>query len=98
IRKAIFTGVELLAKQQPKDPRSAAEVLDEIRRLKGLGSDTALGELFEVKQPTVASWRSRNTLPYEEIIRFCLEEGISLDDLFLKPAQASNLSEIDRRG
>lgn len=63
--------------------RSASEVLDEIRRLKGLGSDAALGELFGVKQSTVSSWRARNSLPYEEIIVFCVRENISTDNLLI---------------
>lgn len=64
--------------------RTASEVLDEIRRIKNLGSDTALGEIFGVKQTTVASWRSRNSLPYEDVLAFCASEGISTDNLFFK--------------
>jgi hypothetical protein len=63
--------------------RTTTEILDEIRRIKGLDSDTALGALFNVKQSTVASWRARNSLPYEEIIAFCVKEGIPTDVLFL---------------
>lgn len=63
--------------------RSASEILDEIRRIKGLSSDAALGEEFGVKQSTVSSWRARNSLPYEEIIAFCIKEGISTDSLLL---------------
>jgi transcriptional regulator with XRE-family HTH domain len=63
--------------------RSASEILDEIRRMKGLGSDSALGEIFGVKQSTVSSWRARNSLPYEDIIDFCIREDISLDSLLL---------------
>ncbi len=63
--------------------RSASEILDEIRRIKGLGSDAALGAVFGVRQTTVSSWRARNSLPYEEIIAFCIREGISTDSLLL---------------
>ncbi len=63
--------------------RSASEILDEIRRIKGLGSDAALGAIFGVRQTTVSSWRARNSLPYEEIIAFCIREGISTDSLLL---------------
>ena len=73
--------------------RSASEILDEIRRIKGLGSDTALGELFGVKQSTVSSWRARNSLPYEEIIVFCIKEGISTDNLFLIKGSAKITKE-----
>jgi len=62
--------------------RSASEILDEIRRIKKLESDAALGEIFGVKQSTVASWRSRSSLPYEDIIAFCVNEGLSTDNLF----------------
>jgi hypothetical protein len=64
--------------------RSAIEILNEIRRIKGLQSDAALGEIFGISQSTVASWRSRNSLPYEIIIEFCVREGISTDKLLLK--------------
>lgn len=63
--------------------RTANEILDEIRNVLGLNSDTALGGLFGVKQSTVASWRTRNSIPYDEIIAFCVEEGMSLDKLLL---------------
>lgn len=64
--------------------RTANEILDEIRALKGLESDTALGELFGVKQSTVASWRVRNSLPFPDIIAFCSKEGISTDTIFIE--------------
>jgi transcriptional regulator with XRE-family HTH domain len=64
--------------------RTAIEILDEIRLLKGLGSDGALGEALGIRQSTVSSWRARNSLPYDVIINFCIKEGISTDALFLR--------------
>lgn len=80
--------------------RSVAEILDEIRRLKGLESDMALGEIFGVRQSTVASWRSRNSLPYEDIIAFCIKEGISTDKIFFKqgPVKIIALCQEDPYG
>jgi transcriptional regulator with XRE-family HTH domain len=80
----IFVNTKLQAGIRVLIVRSASEVLNEIREIKGLQTDTALGEIFGVKQSTVASWRSRNALPYEEIINFCIKEGISTDTLFIK--------------
>lgn len=77
--------------------RSASEILDEIRRLKNLKSDTALGEIFDVKQSTIASWRIRNSLPFEEIIAFCIREGLSTDYLLLNQWVAKiKLEQKDR--
>lgn len=85
IRQAIFTGVDLMAKQMPQEPRSAGEVLDEIRRIRGIGSDKELGKVLGgLSQSTIASWRTRRTLDYDMIIKFCVSEGLSLDDVFLK--------------
>lgn len=61
--------------------RSASEILDEIRRLKGLKSDAALGDLLGVKQTTVASWRGRNSINHDAIIAFCVKEGLSFESL-----------------
>ncbi len=74
--------------------RSASEVLDEIRRMKGLGSDAALGEVFGVRQSTVSSWRARNSLPYEEIIAFCVRENISTDNLLLHQGPVRIIKEM----
>ena len=63
--------------------RSAIEILNEIRRIKKLGSDAALAKLFGVSQTTLASWRARNSLPYEMIIDFCIKEEIPTDNLLL---------------
>jgi len=80
--------------------RSAIEILDEIRRIKGLDSDAAVGKLFGVSQASVSLWRSRDSLPFKKIIAFCLREGISTDSLLLAqgPARISK-DEIgeDRR-
>lgn len=78
-------------------PKTASEVLDDIRRIKRLDSDSALGILFGVKQPTVASWRARNTLPYADIISFCIKERISTDYLFISHrATTINATKKDR--
>jgi|GEM_PF-5405807 len=77
-----------LDKMRAGDPisevRTASEMLNEIRRIKGLVSDAALVNVLGVRQPTVSSWRSRDSLPYKEIINFCIKEGISTDSIFLK--------------
>jgi transcriptional regulator with XRE-family HTH domain len=60
----------------------ANEILDRIIKLRGLRSDTALANIFGVKQNTVSTWRSRGTIPYSAIIKLCNKEGVSLDSLF----------------
>lgn len=62
---------------------AASIVLNKLRQLRGLKSDKSLGALFGTSQPTVASWRARNSLPFWEIIGFCAQQNISLDYLFL---------------
>ena len=64
--------------------RSAAEILDEIKHIKKLGSDAALADIFGIKPSTLSTWRSRNSIPHDEILSYCAKEGISSDMLFFK--------------
>lgn len=59
--------------------RSIAEILDKIKEIKKIKSDTELADFFEVKQSTLASWRARESIPHDIIIAFCNNENISLD-------------------
>lgn len=77
--------------------RTADEVLDEIRALKGIKSDAALGKLFGVKQSTVASWRSRNSLPYADVIAFCHKENFPPETIFIE-CKHTNPVATDSRG
>lgn len=65
--------------------RTASQIFDEIRAIKGIKSDSKLGELLGgVRQSTVASWRKRNSIPFQLIIVFCYNNGLSLDSLILR--------------
>jgi hypothetical protein len=64
--------------------RTASQILDEIRSMRGLKSDSQLGKLLGgVGQSTIGSWRARNSIPFEKIVAFCHREGQSLDSLIL---------------
>ncbi len=76
--------------------RTANEILDEIRALKGLKSDAALGKLFGVKQSTVASWRSRNSLPYADVIAFCHNENFPPETIFIECKHKNPVATDDR--
>lgn len=58
--------------------RTANEILDEIKRQKGITSDAELARLFGVKPPTVTTWRTRNSVPYDAIVALCEREGLDL--------------------
>lgn len=63
--------------------RTVNEILDEIKKLKGLKTDTALAALFNVKPNTVSNWRKRNTLPYEQIVSHCEKENMDIHTILL---------------
>ena len=64
--------------------RTASKILNEIRAIKGIKSDSQLGKLLGgVGQSTIGSWRARNTVPFDKIFAFCHREGQSLDSLIL---------------
>lgn len=64
--------------------RTASQILDEIRSIRGLKSDAQLGKLLgNISQNTISSWRARNSIPFKKIVAFCHREGQSLDTLVL---------------
>lgn len=64
--------------------RTASQILDEIRSMRGLKSDAQLGKLLgNISQTTIGSWRARNSIPIKKIVAFCHREGQSLDTLVL---------------
>lgn len=64
--------------------RTASQILDEIRSMRGLKSDAQLGKLLgNISQTTIGSWRARNSIPFKKIVAFCHREGQSLDTLVL---------------
>lgn len=76
--------------------RSSCEILDDLKRIAGLGKDYQLAELLGVKQNTVSAWRTRNTIPYEEIIAFCDKYALSVSGL-LKGSEEPTVRETKEK-
>ncbi|MBI5286351.1 MAG: helix-turn-helix domain-containing protein [Deltaproteobacteria bacterium] len=55
------------------------KIIDRLKGLRGLKSDTAIAEMLGMGQSTFAERKRRNSIPYGEIINFCDKEGLSLD-------------------
>ena len=64
--------------------RTAKEVLSLIMERMHLKNDDNIAELFDVSKSTVSSWRRRNSIPHEKINAYCIEEGLSLDEMYFK--------------
>ena len=60
-----------------------SKILDRIISTEGLKNDADLAKLFNVAASTVSSWRTRDSIPYEKIIAFCVSKNISLNHIFL---------------
>ena len=58
--------------------RSASEILDDIKKWKGITSDADLARIFDVKPSTVTTWRTRDSVPFDLIVAFCEREGFDI--------------------
>lgn len=63
--------------------KSLVEIIENIKKLKSLSSDAEVAELLGMKKQTLATAKMRNSIPFEILISFCQNEGVSLDWLFL---------------
>jgi len=55
------------------------KIIDRIKKYKGFKTDTELANHLKIKPNTVATWRSRNSIPFGKIIAFCESNSVSLD-------------------
>lgn len=58
------------------------EVIKKLKIKLNLEKDKELYDLMGIKQSTFTNWRTRNKIPYEEIINYCNENNITFSDIF----------------
>lgn len=54
------------------------EVIERLMQATNTSSNQALADAFDLPKSTVGTWRHRNLVPYEVVIRLHLETGISI--------------------
>ncbi|CAH7038604.1 Transcriptional regulator [Vibrio chagasii] len=59
------------------------DVIERLMQATNTGSNQALADAFGLSKSTVGTWRHRNLVPYEIVIRLHLETGISIKWLTL---------------
>lgn len=68
--------------------RTLAEIIEDIKNLKKLGTDGDVANLLDIKPKTLASSKARNSIPFFELTAFCSKEGISLNWLLTRTGPA----------
>lgn len=71
-----------------RDLPDANAILDRLKSVLGIKTDTELAQIFSLGQSSIASWRRRNSANDSKIIALCNEEGVSLDWLYAVEVQA----------
>lgn len=56
--------------------RTLAEIIEIIKSHKNFKEDAEVARLLNIKPKTFAAAKSRNSIPFEELITFCNQEGI----------------------
>ena len=83
-RMVFFTeAVALLRKEQIK-MRNTEEIIEAIKSLKNVHTDMEVANLLGIQPKTLTVAKSRGSIPLNELVDFCVKEGISLDWLFLE--------------
>ena len=60
---------------------SFSDIIEIIKKLKGLTHDYEVADVLDIKQNTISAYKKRNSLPIKKITAFCHKENISLDEL-----------------
>lgn len=56
-----------------------SEIIETIKALKGFENDYQVAEILGIKPKSMATLKTRNSIPYEELTSLCNIEGISLN-------------------
>jgi hypothetical protein len=54
-------------------------ILDRIKKIYNLNTDTQLNELMKLKKHTIATWRFRNTIDFITLYNFCNENNLNIN-------------------
>ncbi len=72
------------------------EILSRISEREAVDSDRELGDLLGGKaRSTIATWRSRNSIPIEELVEYAFKKQISLDWLLTGNKTADGSLQIE---
>lgn len=61
--------------------RKFSIILDEIKQYLEVKTDTEVSRALGVNRGTLGSWKAREFIPYEELLRFCEKHGVSFSRL-----------------
>ncbi|MFN3019189.1 phage repressor protein CI [Vibrio coralliilyticus] len=85
---------------RPPEYVGGKEVIERLMQATNTSSNQALADAFGLPKSTVGTWRHRNLVPYEIVIRLHLETGISIKWLTLgqgepyeSPREHTHISE-----
>lgn len=59
--------------------RTMVEITEVIKGYKGFKEDAEVARFLNIKPKTFAASKSRNSIPYEELVAFCNQENISIN-------------------
>ncbi|HHY0535614.1 TPA: phage repressor protein CI [Vibrio parahaemolyticus] len=86
---------------RPPEYVGGKEVIERLMQATNTHSNQALADAFGLSKSTVGTWRHRNLVPYEIVIRLHLETGISIRWLTLGQGEpydgASEYTQVSKK-
>ena len=68
-------------------------ILNDIKELENIQSDTQLASILHVKPNTISTWKTRETIPFDVIYRYCEFRGYNVIGLISGEEPESNKGE-----
>lgn len=81
-----------------EDNLSAGAVLERMKEVAKLESDSELADWLKVSRSAISKWRNRNTVPYSEAVMLALFNNSSLDYILagLQPSEETQRQRPDQ--
>jgi DNA-binding transcriptional regulator YiaG len=77
--------------------KSLDSVINRIKETFNINKDREIADLLGVTNQAFANWKSRNKIPYEEIISLCLNENIDLKYIINGEIEEGKIKKLNFR-
>ncbi|WP_325891082.1 helix-turn-helix domain-containing protein [Grimontia sp. NTOU-MAR1] len=81
----------LKAKIPPFDYLRGKDIVDKLKEVSGVDIDLQLADVYGVPKGTIGTWKQRDLVPYELVIRACIATGANIEYLALGKGESFSL-------
>lgn len=70
------------------------EILNKLKELSGVSSDAQIARILHLKPDALFQRQKRNSIPHDNVIKYCLDNKISIDSLYSNVNASKEIGDL----